>query len=65
MTNHSQKMIETLPILAFLGYLLYSCLICALLSGDARLLKIWFVAAPALIAAALALRSVLSRREVQ
>ncbi|HAT71443.1 MAG TPA: hypothetical protein DCS63_01330 [Elusimicrobia bacterium] len=55
MPNENNKFIESLPVLAFLGYWLYSCLICAALSGDVRLLKIWFVSSPVLIASALSL----------
>jgi len=55
MTNGNNKFIATLPVLAFLLYWLYSCLICAALTGDERLLKIWFVSSPVLIASALSL----------
>jgi len=55
MPNENNELLGMLPVLAFLGYWLYSCLICAVLNGDPRLLKIWFVSSPVLIASGFSL----------
>lgn len=61
MPKMSGKLLESLPILAFLGYGLFFCLICAVISGDARLLRIWFVSSPILMAAVLSLIKIYRR----
>jgi len=58
MPRGNGKFLSMLPVLSFLGYLLFSCVICAAMTGDARLLKLWFVSSPVLIAAALTLAKI-------
>jgi hypothetical protein len=41
---------DYLPILALFCYWLYGCVVCALISGDPRLLRISFVSAPVALA---------------
>lgn len=59
----NSRLVDLLPMLAFLGYWLYAGLLAAVMTGDRRLLLLGLVTLPVLAAMAAALRRAASGGE--
>jgi len=64
MSKYSGKLLGYLPILAFFGYWVYACLICAALTREPRMLKLGIITTPLLaVMAAAALKTARSKKD--